>query len=103
MRNLDWDDDFSDQHSTCGSGPAYPRGRHYSDVTGGRHQSDVTGRHLSDFTIQLAKADEEHFHIDDRVELSDCIRLKREMMETLNDYKREKQALQSLNVRNETE
>ena len=80
MRNLD-DDDEDERHDSF-EGSRETRSRAASAVP--------TSRHLSDFTIQLARADEEHFHIDDRVELSDCTKYKREMMETLNDYKQQK-------------
>ena len=58
---------------------------------------------VSGITVELAKADAEHYHVDDRVELSDTIKLKREMLESLNDYKQQKQALKNLNVKNEAE
>ena len=71
MRDLEWDDSRrnSEERST-------------EPDAAGRHASETSG-----ITVELAKADAEHYHVDDRVELSDTIRLKREMLESLNDYK----------------
>ena len=85
LRDLQWDDVQSNRNTA-------------SDGLGGRHLSEVSG-----ITVELAKADAEHYHVDDRVELSDTIKLKREMLESLNDYKQQKQALKNLNVKNEAE
>ena len=70
LRDLEWDDSRrnSEDRST--------------EPDAGRHASETSG-----ITVELAKADAEHYHVDDRVELSDTIRLKREMLESLNDYK----------------
>ena len=70
LRDLEWDDSRrnSEEQST--------------EREPGRHLSETSG-----ITVELAKADAEHYHVDDRVELSDTIRLKREMLESLNDYK----------------
>lgn len=71
LRDLEWDDSRrnSEERST-------------EPDAAGRHASETSG-----ITVELAKADAEHYHVDDRVELSDTIRLKREMLESLNDYK----------------
>ena len=70
LRDLEWDDSRrnSDDLST--------------ERDNVRHASETSG-----ITVELAQADAEHYHVDDRVELSDTIRLKREMLESLNDYK----------------
>jgi len=102
MRHLE---EESDEDSDGGSGSWMKGSQRNNSVVPSRAPSTTSEptRAASDFTILAAKADEEHFHIDDRVELSDCTKYKREMMEELNAYTKQKQALRSLNVQNENE